>query len=79
LETLIKILLIILIVAFILRHFGKYILLFLASHVAKKYGANPDAFRQNAQPRQKKQPAQPEVEQVIPDEVGEYVEFEEVK
>jgi len=45
--------------------------------MAKKYGMNSDAFKQGAQQQRKKE--QPKQEQIIPDGVGEYVDFEEVK
>jgi len=76
LEALITILLIILFVGFIFRHLGKYILLFLAMRTAKRFGANPNAFRQGAQQRKNDQK---KPEQIIPDSVGEYVDFEEIK
>jgi hypothetical protein len=75
-EAMITILLVILFVAFILRHLGKYMLLFLAMRMAKKFGVSPDAFKQSARQR-KDEPHKPK--QIIPDGVGEYVEFEEVK
>ena len=76
-KALITILLIMLFVAFILRHLGAYILFFLAQRMAKRFGAAPhNASGQRAQQRQREQPTP---KQVIPDNVGEYIDFEEVK
>ena len=75
-EALISILLTILLVAFIFRHLGKYILFFLAARMAKKFGMDSTAFKQAAQQQQQHEQKKPA--QIIPDGVGEYVDFEEV-
>jgi hypothetical protein len=77
-EVLITIIIVFLFVGFIFRHLGKFLLPFIMRRMAKKFGMSYDAFRQNAQPAQNAN-TQPEPEQVIPDNVGEYVDFEEIK
>lgn len=80
LEALVSILLFILIAGFFLRHFGKYLLRFFLKRMAKRFGVDADAFggaHKGGKAAQQEQPAAPE--QIIPDSVGEYVEYEEVK
>jgi hypothetical protein len=77
-EALISILLFFLFAAFILRHLGRFILPFLARRMAKRFGMDTNAFTHKTQARAQ-QPNSPRQQQIIPDEVGEYVDFEEVK
>ncbi|MDR3188281.1 MAG: hypothetical protein LBT94_03745 [Prevotellaceae bacterium] len=71
-EALVTILLFILVAGFFLRHFGKYLLRFFLRRMAKRFGANLNAFDQNDP-----EPQPPTPEQIIPNNVGEYVEYEE--
>lgn len=49
--------------------------------MAKRFGMDSNHFKQQQAKEQGRQSAntQPEPEQVIPDNVGEYVDFEEIK
>ncbi len=76
-ELLITIVLIFLFVGFLVRHLGKYILMFLMRRMAKRAGLDPKNFSQG--PQNPPEEAVSEPEQIIPDSVGEYVDFEEVK
>jgi hypothetical protein len=77
LEALVTILLFILIGGFFLRHFGKYLLHFFLRRMAKRFGMDVNAFSQSNEAPQQEQPPTPE--QIIPNNVGEYVDYEEVK
>jgi hypothetical protein len=80
LEALVTILLFILIAGFFLRHFGKYLLRFFLRRMAKRFGVNMDrAFDQNRKGNNAAQQEQAAPEQIIPNNVGEYVDYEEVK
>ncbi|MDR2813279.1 MAG: DUF4834 family protein [Prevotellaceae bacterium] len=78
-EALVTVLLIIFIAGFFLRHFGKYLLRFFLWRMAKRFGANSNAFDQNRRSRKAARQEQPAPEQIIPNNVGEYVDYEEVK
>ncbi|MDR1416195.1 MAG: DUF4834 family protein [Prevotellaceae bacterium] len=78
-EAIVSILLFILIAGFFLRHFGKYLLRFFLRRMAKRFGMDADAFShsyESSSTEQQEQPANPE--QIIPDGVGEYVDYEEL-
>lgn len=79
LEALVTILLFIFVAGFFLRHFGKYLLRFFLRRMAKRFGISPNAFdqrRKTARTPPQEPPAPP---QVIPNSVGEYVDYEEVE
>ncbi len=77
-EALITIIIVFLFVGFLFRHLGKYLLPFIMRRVAKRFGMDPNHFKQQAKKGQNAN-TQPTPEQVIPDNVGEYVDFEEIK
>jgi hypothetical protein len=80
LEALITILLFILIAGFFLRHFGKYLLRFLLRRMAKRFGVDVHDFDQSSKSGKTSPPQEPSApEQIIPNNVGEYVDYEEVK
>jgi hypothetical protein len=79
LEALVTILLFIFIAGFFLRHFGKYLLRFFLRRMAKRFEASFDGFDQGRKRNGASQPEQPAPEQIIPNNVGEYVDYEEVK
>jgi hypothetical protein len=80
LEALVTILLFIFIAGFLLRHFGKYLLRFFLRRMAKRFGININASDQNHKSNPtppQEEPSAPE--QIIPNNVGEYVDYEEMK
>jgi hypothetical protein len=78
-EALITILLIILLAGFFLRHFGAYLLRFLLRRMARRFGAGLNAFDRSGKGSKAQPPEPPAQEQIIPNSVGEYVDYEEVE
>ncbi|MDR0415350.1 MAG: DUF4834 family protein [Prevotellaceae bacterium] len=79
LEALVTILLFILFAGFLLRHFGKYLLRFFLRRMAKRFGADADVFEQRYKSSNAPQQEHPATtEPIIPDNVGEYVDYEEI-
>lgn len=76
-EALITIILLIFIAGFFLRHFGKYLLHFFLRRMARRFGMDVHAFDQNRKTGKTPPQTPPAPEKIIPNNVGEYVDYEE--
>jgi hypothetical protein len=80
LEAFVTILLLILFTGFFMRHLGRYVLRFFVKRMANRFEADFNAFgKSGGGSKASKQEQPPNPEQVIPNSVGEYVDYEEVK
>ncbi|MDR1227079.1 MAG: hypothetical protein LBK47_09320 [Prevotellaceae bacterium] len=80
-DTLLSILFVFACIWLFFRLFGRYILLFVVSRFAKRFGIDPKQFSGDRKQRQtpSNDSHSSDTKGVVPDDMGEYVDFEDVE